>query len=91
LNSTARDLARGPARLTQALALGRADNGRDICDGGALTLHQRDASAADVVVRTGPRVGVSAAWDVPWRFWIDGDPTVSRYIAHKAAKNAAGA
>jgi DNA-3-methyladenine glycosylase len=86
-----RDLARGPARLTQALALGRVDNGRDLCDGGPLTVHQRDASAPEVVVRTGPRVGVAAAWDVPWRFWIDGDPTVSRYIAHKAAKNAADA
>lgn len=86
-----RDLARGPARLTQALALAREDNGRDLCDGGPLTVHQRDASAPDFVVRTGPRVGVAAAWDVPWRFWIDGDPTVSRYTAHKAAKNAADA
>lgn len=89
--SADRDLARGPARLTQALALGRTDNGLDLCDGGSLHLHHRDDSAPDVVVRTGPRVGVAAAWDVPWRFWIDGDPTVSRYIAHKAAKNATGA
>ena len=91
LNASARDLARGPARLTQALALGRADNGVDLCDGGALTFHRRDASAADFVVRTGPRVGVAAAWDVPWRFWVDGDPTVSRYVPHKAARNAADA
>ena len=28
---------------------------------------------------SGPRVGVGAAHDRPWRFWIPGDPTVSKY------------
>ena len=28
---------------------------------------------------TGPRVGVSSAAEIPWRFWSDGDPTVSVY------------
>jgi len=32
--------------------------------------------------RTGPRTGVSTAKDVPWRFWIDGDPSVSPYRVH---------
>ena len=30
-------------------------------------------------VATGPRVGVSVAADVPWRFWVAGDPYVSDY------------
>ena len=30
-----RDLARGPARLCQALAIGRAQNGADVCDPGS--------------------------------------------------------
>ncbi len=34
-------------------------------------------------VRTGPRVGVSGAGgdgvEYPWRFWLDGEPTVSAY------------
>ena len=30
-------------------------------------------------VSAGPRVGISRAADVPWRFWITGDPTVSAY------------
>jgi DNA-3-methyladenine glycosylase len=34
-------------------------------------------------VRTGPRVGVSGPGGdgvtYPWRFWVDGDPTVSAY------------
>lgn len=80
--STDRDLARGPARLTKALGLGREDNGRDLCDGGALTVLERESS--DFTVATGPRVGVSTATEIPWRFWIEGDRTVSAYKAHKA-------
>jgi hypothetical protein len=35
---------------------------------------------ASSAVRTGPRVGVSGPGGVPpWRFWADGEPTVSVY------------
>lgn len=34
-------------------------------------------------VRTGPRVGLANGASRPWRFWLDGDPTVSRYRPHK--------
>ena len=34
-------------------------------------------------VSTGPRVGLRLAADRPWRFWVTGDPTVSRYVAAK--------
>lgn len=30
----------------------------------------------------GPRVGVTGAHDLPWRFWLSGDPTVSSYRRH---------
>lgn len=76
-----RDLARGPARLTKALGLARGDNGLDLCDGGPLSVIERTSS--DFTIATGPRVGVSSAAEVPWRFWIAGDPTVSAYKAHK--------
>jgi DNA-3-methyladenine glycosylase len=33
-------------------------------------------------IRSGPRTGISTAKDTPWRFWIDGDPTVSPFRAH---------
>ncbi|WP_370381123.1 DNA-3-methyladenine glycosylase [Catenulispora sp. GAS73] len=81
VGSSDRDLARGPARLTKALGLGRDDNGRDLCDGGPLTVHARES--ADFTVATGPRVGVSSAKEIPWRFWIEGDRTVSPYKEHK--------
>lgn len=76
-----RDLARGPARLTVALGLVREHNGTDCCSGGPIQVHEgRPVPSAQV--RTGPRTGVSAGAETPWRFWIDGDPTVSPYRAH---------
>lgn len=65
-----RDLARGPARLCQALGLTLAD------DGIVADLTRGPGAPA---FATGPRVGLRHAADRPWRFWIEGDPTVSAY------------
>jgi DNA-3-methyladenine glycosylase len=35
----------------------------------------------DADVRTGPRVGVAAGQQRPWRFWVAGSPAVSPYKA----------
>ncbi len=76
-----RDLARGPARLAAALGLSRADNGVDVC--GPSSLHVLDGGDVDPAqIRSGPRVGLARAADRPWRFWLDGDPTVSAYRPH---------
>jgi DNA-3-methyladenine glycosylase len=70
-----RDLARGPARLTQALAIGPDDKGADLLDpGSSVRLHRGPAPAA---VSAGPRVGISLATDLPWRFWEADAPSVS--------------
>ncbi|RBQ14625.1 DNA-3-methyladenine glycosylase [Spongiactinospora rosea] len=82
-----RDLARGPARLATALGFGRAHNGLDACDGGSLSV--RPSQMDGLVVRSGPRTGISTGVDTPWRFWIDGDPTVSPYRAHVPRRRAA--
>ncbi len=73
---TDRALARGPACLTQALGIGRDHDGTDLVDGTAVALTPGGRPDA---VSTGPRVGVSLAADVPWRFWVTGDETVSAY------------
>jgi DNA-3-methyladenine glycosylase len=78
--SSPRDLARGPARLCEALAIDRELSGTDVCDP-ASPLRVSAGSPASSF-RTGPRTGVSSAKDVPWRFWIDGDPSVSPYRLH---------
>ncbi len=87
-----RDLARGPARLAGALGLDGALDGAPL--GGP-----RSASAVRLVlpevpagpVRSGPRVGVSGPGGdgarYPWRFWLDGEPTVSPYRAGVSRSN----
>jgi DNA-3-methyladenine glycosylase len=73
-----RDLARGPGRLTQALGLAPEHRGLDLFGGGPVRLEPGE-EGAPVEVATGPRVGVSQAADVPWRFWVAGDRHVSAY------------
>jgi DNA-3-methyladenine glycosylase len=73
------ELARGPARLATALGIDRTAGGADLLDPASpLRLHA-GAPVPDEDVRTGPRVGVAAAGDRPWRLWIADDPTVSTY------------
>jgi len=72
-----RDLARGPARLCDALGIDGSCNGADLTRG-SLTV-TLPAEPPRGPVRTGPRVGLRLAADVPWRFWLDGEPTVSAY------------
>jgi DNA-3-methyladenine glycosylase len=74
-----RDLAGGPARLTQALAIGRDDLGTDLLDPRSpVRLHRGPAPSA---ISTGPRVGISLATDLPWRFWETDAPSVSVFRA----------
>ncbi len=74
-----RALARGPACLTQALGISGLHNGVDLLAGdGPLTLGY-DEGDRPREVSSGPRVGVALAADVPWRFWVTGDDTVSAY------------
>ncbi|WP_214416793.1 DNA-3-methyladenine glycosylase [Sphaerisporangium fuscum] len=96
-----RDLARGPARLAVALGIGREHNGADCCHdlaspdpspgagterAGEMFLVLEGEPSDPALIRSGPRTGVSSAADTPWRFWIDGDPTVSPYREHVPRK-----
>lgn len=74
-----RSLARGPGCLGQALGLHREHNGTDLLTDPSLRLRPPDHPVDPRAVASGHRVGVRLAHDVPWRFWIEGDPTVSAY------------
>ena len=85
-----RDLARGPARLALALALGRDQNGIDTCATDSPLavrsgMRYPSSGSTGARVRTGPRVGVTGpagdATAYPWRFWLEGEATVSTYRA----------
>ncbi len=70
-------LARGPGNFAKALGLSLDDLGADLLEGDTIRLGP--ALDEPPHISAGPRVGVSKAADVPWRFWITGDPTVSTY------------
>lgn len=79
---TLRDLARGPARLANALGIDGSLTGLDLyADGGPLRLLAPPAGF--LAVGVGPRVGVGGEGAAtPWRFWLENEPTVSAYKAH---------
>jgi DNA-3-methyladenine glycosylase len=80
---TDRDLAAGPAKLVQVLGLDASAYGSSVVDGtGPLTVTPPAEPLPAELIAAGPRVGVTAAHDVAWRFWIEGDPTVSVYRRH---------
>ncbi len=79
------DLARGPARLAALLGLGREHNGVDLFDPTAPIRLLAGPPVPDAQVRAGPRVGVAAAADLEWRFWLAGSPAVSAYRRAKSA------
>lgn len=73
-----RSLARGPGCFAQALGLSDDQYGVDLVCGGDVRLRPGD-EVDTASIRSGHRVGVRLAADVPWRFWIADDPTVSAY------------
>lgn len=77
-------LCSGPGRLCQALAVTRE------LDGSALDEPPFEllARPALVPVSAGPRIGISKAADLPWRFGLAGSPYLSRPFAPR--RNASG-
>jgi DNA-3-methyladenine glycosylase len=70
-------LASGPGRLCQALAVTREHDG--------LALDRRPfellAREFEPEIVTGPRIGITRAADLPWRYGLAGSPFVSRTFA----------
>jgi DNA-3-methyladenine glycosylase len=71
------ELCSGPARLAQAFAVTRAQNGADIVADGRLFV-TRGSRLPDVLVGTSPRIGIRHGVAEPWRFYEVGSPFVSR-------------
>ncbi|WP_405781928.1 DNA-3-methyladenine glycosylase [Streptomyces sp. NBC_00859] len=83
-----RELAKGPARLATGLDVDRSLNGADVCSAADTSVAMLAGTPPSPgLVRSGPRTGVGGEGaHQPWRFWIDGDPTVSPYRAHVPRK-----
>jgi DNA-3-methyladenine glycosylase len=69
-------LCAGPGRLGQALGVTHAMNGLSLADP-RFALLPPDADAP-IALLTGPRIGISKAVDVPWRYGLAGSRFLSR-------------
>ena len=72
-------LASGPARLVQAMGIHRSDYGHPLWESPLFIAEGHHIARTDIA--SGPRIGVDYAgrWaEKPWRFWIRGNPHVSR-------------
>ena len=67
-------LCSGPGRVGQALEIVHAFNGRSL----AQKPFQLFPAGAPVNVVSGPRIGISKAMDLPWRFGLAGSPFLSK-------------
>jgi DNA-3-methyladenine glycosylase len=69
------DLCSGPGKLTEALGVGLEDNETDLC---AEPFLLTPPAGEPPPVVTGPRIGITKAVELPWRFCAAGSPYVSR-------------
>jgi DNA-3-methyladenine glycosylase len=70
-------LCSGPGKLTQALGVGLELNGSSLADGPIRVL-SRQGEWSDPEVVSGPRIGITKATELPWRFCAAGSRSVSR-------------
>ncbi|WP_322516977.1 DNA-3-methyladenine glycosylase [Rhodopseudomonas palustris] len=72
-----RSLCSGPGKLTQALGISIAANGLPL-DAPPFAIH-RKIGEPDIV--TGPRIGITKAAELPWRFGLKGSKFLSKVFA----------
>lgn len=71
-------LCSGPGRLCEALGVSGAHDGLPL-DASPFELYAPDAEA-QVRIAAGPRVGISRAAELPWRYGLAGSPYLSRAL-----------
>ena len=69
-------LANGPGKLTRAMGINRTHNGVDVTKG-PITIHPPER-AEKFEIATSTRIGITKSADLPLRFFIKGNPSVSR-------------
>jgi DNA-3-methyladenine glycosylase len=73
-----RDLTNGPAKLCQALGIDRAFDGADLVTGDRGVTIEDDGADPPTDIGQSTRIGLSAGAEHPWRWYVAGDPYVSR-------------
>jgi DNA-3-methyladenine glycosylase len=73
----ATDLCSGPGKLTQALGIELSENATDLARG-PVRIGPPPPAWREVEYVTGPRIGITKAAELPWRFCAVGSRSVSR-------------
>jgi DNA-3-methyladenine glycosylase len=73
-----RELCSGPARLCQALGIDGRCDGLDLLAARSPVRLLDDGTTPSAEPGVGPRIGVSRAGERPWRWFVAGDPHLSR-------------
>lgn len=68
------NLTSGPGKLCQAFNIGRKDNGTDLRGN---KIYIADSNITGKIIKS-VRIGIKKSVDLPWRFYLDNNPYVSR-------------
>lgn len=77
----ARFLCGGPGKLCAAMGLTLAQNGWDLTDGSEVSVYPPLSGLVmppEAAVLSSPRIGITQGVELPWRFYLRGDPYISR-------------
>lgn len=76
------ELTNGPGKLTQALAIDGSLHGANLCEPEGVLAVEDAPPVPTSSIRTGPRIGLGKTpepWrSMPWRYWLAGNPFVSK-------------
>ncbi len=71
------DITNGPGKLTKALCIDKSLNKIDLTKRGRLFLRGNNSERVEVACSV--RIGITAGTDRLWRFFVNGNPYVSRF------------
>ncbi|HKM76180.1 MAG TPA: DNA-3-methyladenine glycosylase [Candidatus Bathyarchaeia archaeon] len=71
------DITNGPGKLTKALCIDKSLNKIDLTKRGPLFLRGNNSERVEIVCSI--RIGITAGTDRLWRFFVNGNPYVSRF------------
>jgi DNA-3-methyladenine glycosylase len=70
------NLTNGPAKITRAFGIKREDNGKDLTGNEIFLLDHESIPAKNI--SASKRIGIKKSVDLPWRFYINDNPFVSK-------------
>lgn len=73
-----KNLCNGPAKLSQAIGITKDLDGVSLFDPGQNLVIVENKDLACFGISQGRRIGISKAKDFAWRWWITGEPNISK-------------